>query len=285
MGIDFITPLWLIFIPIEIAILIFTSRTLNRKERIRKNTILFMRGIVITFLLLAVAKMGIVWKVNNTSTVFLVDTSDSMKDYNAVSEGFVKEALGLMTDKDTAGIILFGEDPVMENFLSKEPAFEKISGIVAGKYTNIEKAITTGVSVLPDKSKKRIVLITDGEENEGDSTKVAGVLKEKGIDFKVLKIDRDKGKELAAVSVSAPGRLNKGEEYNIVVNIKSNFNTRGKLALFDGNEKAAEEVVEISKGENRFVFNDKSDSTGFKTYRRKGIVIVEIMKLLPLLIF
>ena len=153
MGIDFITPLWLIFIPIEIAILIFTSRTLNRKERIRKNTILFMRGIVITFLLLAVAKMGIVWKVNNTSTVFLVHTSDNMKDYNAVSEGFVKEALGLMTDKDTAGIILFGEDPVMENFLSKEPAFEKISGIVAGKYTNLKSNNYRSIS-LPDKAKK-----------------------------------------------------------------------------------------------------------------------------------
>ena len=196
-----------------------------------------------------------------------MDSSDSIKDYYGVSEKFIKEALNQMTNKDTAGIILFGEEPQMENFLSPNPTFEKIIINTGGRYTTIEKAITAGVSILPDKSRKRIVLVTDGEENEGDSSKIAAALKDKGIDLKVKKIDKDKGSEVAALSVTAPQSLNIGEEYNIVVNIESNINTQGKLTLFDGNEKAAEEKVEISKGENRFVFKDKAGTKGFKTYR------------------
>lgn len=265
--IDFIRPLWLILIPVAIIFLFTTSKALNRKGRIRKNIMLVMRSVIFTLLLLSIAGMGIVWTIDDNATVFLVDSSDSMKDYNPVSENFVKEALKHMTDKDSAGIILFGDEPVMENFLSQKPSFEKINSAIGGKYTNIEKAITAGMSILPDKSRKRIVLITDGEENEGDSSKAAGILKEKGIDLKVFKIERDRGKEVAAASVTAPQSLNKGEEFNIVVNLKSNINTTGKLTLFDGNEKAAEEKVEISKGENRFVFKDKADTTGFKTYR------------------
>lgn len=265
--IDFIRPLWLVFIPAAIIFLLITSKNLNRKGRLRKNIILITRSILFVLLVISIAGMGIVWTVDDNATIFLVDSSDSMKDYYGVLEKFIKEALDQMTNKDTAGIILFGEEPQMENFLSPKPAFEKIINTTGGRYTNIEKAITAGMSILPDKSRKRIVLVTDGEENEGDSSKIAAILKEKGIDLKVKKIDKDKGSEVAALSVTAPQSLNIGEEYNIVVNIESNINTQGKLTLFDGNEKAAEEKVEISKGENRFVFKDKADTTGFKTYR------------------
>ncbi len=226
-----------------------------------------IRSVLIILLLLALAKPGLTWSINNVSTVYLIDASDSMKESKKEAESFVKEALELMKEKDMAGVIIFGGDPVMESFLSKEPSFASIKGIVESKYTNIEKALTTAISILPDKSKKRIVLITDGEENEGDSSKAAGILKDKGIDFKVCKIEKDRGDELAITGISVPNKINKGEEYNIVVNIKSNFNINGKLTLFDGNEKAAEEKVMISKGENRFVFSDKSDTTGFKTYK------------------
>ena len=271
MGINFTYPLWLILIPLGLIYIFLTSKNLNRKGKTKKNVILFIRGIVIVLLVLAIAQTGITWNIKDISTIYLIDASDSIKDSFDTSEDFIKEAFGLMKDKDSAGVIIFGEDPVMESFLSKEPIFERISGGVEGKYTNIEKAITTGISVLPDKSKKRIVLITDGEENEGDSSKTAGVLKEQGIDLKVFKIDKDKGKELAVTNVTVPNSVNKGEEYNIIVNIKSNFDTNGRLVLFDGNERAAEEIITISKGENRFVFNDKSESTGFKIYK----VVVE----------
>ncbi len=267
MGFDVMSPIWLAFIPVGIVSIILLSKGLKRKGDVKRNAVIFLRSLLITLLLLVGAKVGLTWTVNDTATVYLIDASDSMKNSNTISESFIREAMGYMKDTDIAGVILFGEDPVMENFLSKEPTFEKINSMVKGSFTNIERAITAGISILPDKNRKRIVLITDGEENEGDSSKAAGILRDKGIDFKVFKVDRDRGNEAAIVNITAPAGLNKNERYNIVVNIKSNFKTTGKLILFDCNEKAAEEIVEISKGENKFVFSDTADSTGFKTYR------------------
>ena len=267
MGFDIVSPIWLVLIPIGIAIIIFTSKGLKRKGRAKKNAVVILRCLLITLLFLICAKIGLTWTVDDTATIYLIDTSDSMKESSSIAEAFVKEAINMMKTSDTAGIILFGEDPVMENFLSKEPSFNKISTVVKGNYTNIEKAIMTTISVLPDKSKKRVVLITDGEENEGDSTKIAGTLREKGIDFKVLLVEKDRGKEAAVINVTAPSQLNKNEKYNLIVNVKSNFKTKGKLTLFDGNKKALEEPIEISKGENKYVFSDIADSTGFKAYK------------------
>ena len=267
MGFDIVNPIWLVLIPIGIAIIIFSSKGLKRKGRAKKNAVVILRCLLITLLFLTCAKIGLTWTVDDTATIYLIDTSDSMKESSSIAEAFVKEAINMMKTSDTAGIILFGEDPVMENFLSKEPSFNKISTVVKGNYTNIEKAIMTTISVLPDKSKKRVVLITDGEENEGDSTKIAGTLREKGIDFKVLLVEKDRGKEAAVINVTAPSQLNKNEKYNLIVNVKSNFKTKGKLTLFDGNKKALEEPIEISKGENKYVFSDIADSTGFKAYK------------------
>lgn len=267
MGIDIGKPLYLLLLLAVAAMLFLTSKKLGSRVRGKKAVILAARFFTCAFLILALSGLGIVWTVEDTSTIFLLDASDSMVQYRNDIEKFVKEALNLMKDKDEAAIISFGEEPVMENFLSQQPAFENISQIQGSKYTNIEKALNAAVSVLPEGSRKRIVLITDGEENEGNSSNTAGILKDKSVDFKVLKIEREKGNEVAAVSLTAPQTLNMGEEFNITVNIKSNVNTSARLTLFDGSQKAAEENIELTKGENRFVFKDIADTRGFKTYR------------------
>ena len=267
MVIDFAKPIWLLLIFAAIALLFVTSKALNHRGKTKKAIILAARFVTFSFLILSLAGIGITWNIDDTATIFLMDGSDSMTEHKKDGESFIKKAIEHMKDKDEAGVISFGEEPTMENFLSKEPAFDSISSGQGGKYTNIEKAMNAALSVLPDKSKKRIVLISDGEENEGNSSNIAGTLKEKGVDFKVLKIERQKGNEVSAISLTVPQTLNIGEEFNIGVSIKSNVNTSGKLTLFDGAMKAAEENVEITKGDNRFVFKDKADARGFKTYR------------------
>lgn len=267
MGIDIGKPLYLLLLLVVAAMLFLTSKKLGTRAGGKKAIYLGARFFTCLFLILALSSLGIVWTVEDTSTIFLLDASDSMVQYRNDIEGFVKEALGLMKDKDEAAIISFGEEPVMENFLSQQPAFQHISQIQGSKYTNIEKALNAALSVPPEDSRKRIVLVTDGEENEGNSSNIAGILKDKAVDFKVLKIQREKGDEVAAISLIVPQTLNMGEEFNITVNIKSNVNTSAKLTLFDGSQKAAEENIEITKGENRYVFKDIADTRGLKTYR------------------
>lgn len=267
MGIDIGKPLYLLLLLVVAAMLFLTSKKLGTRAGGKKAIYLGARFFTCLFLILALSSLGIVWTVEDTSSIFLLDASDSMVQYRNDIEGFAKEALGLMKDKDEAAIISFGEEPVMENFLSQQPAFQHISQIQGSKYTNIEKALNAALSVPPEDSRKRIVLVTDGEENEGNSSNIAGILKDKAVDFKVLKIQREKGDEVAAISLIVPQTLNMGEEFNITVNIKSNVNTSAKLTLFDGSQKAAEENIEITKGENRYVFKDIADTRGLKTYR------------------
>lgn len=266
MVIDFSRPEYLFLIPIFIAFVIITSKKL-RLIRLRKKIIIFLRSLVYILIILSLSGTNIKWTSSNTSTVFLLDLSDSMKNYTDEAQKFIETAEMKKGSKDSVGVITFGDNALIENFLSKDAIFHTTVSKPNGTYTNIENAITTALSIMPQNNRKRIVLITDGEENEGRSTKLIPMLTGQKVDFKVYKIDKTEGREVEIDSITIPQKLHLGEEFNLVVNVESTINTKAKLTLFSGREKQAEENVSISKGKNNFVFKDKASSGGFKSYR------------------
>jgi Mg-chelatase subunit ChlD len=271
MAINFARPYLLIILPILLFALFYTAKRLNRIYKLKKNIILTIRIIIFTLLILALAGFSLKWAAKDTTTVFVVDASDSMLTSRAEAEKFVAEALDKKSPKDSAAVLVFGDNAQVESFISKAPAFNKIETKINGTYTNIENALTAAISMFTENSKKRVVLITDSEENEGKASKTAPSLIEQGIDFKVYNLEKTVGNEVAVDSVSVPQRLNMGEDFNVVVNITSTVNTDAKLTLFSGKEKVAEENVQLSKGGNSFVFKDRASIGGFKNYK----VIVE----------
>lgn len=267
MVIDIERPLLLFAIPLAIMFVLYTARRLSKMYNLRRKLILFLRNIIFVLLILALSGVNIRWIVDTTTTIFVVDASDSMGEYRTTAEDFVRKALKEQGSKDQAGVVAFGDNSLIESFVAKNTVFNKIETEPRGIYTNIEEALTTSLSLLPQNSRKRVVLITDGQENEGNSSKLASSILEQGIDFKIYKIHREPGSEAAVESITVPKALRVGEEFSIVVVIQSAVQTGAKLTLISGKDKAAEERVVLQKGSNRFVFKDKADTGGFKSYK------------------
>lgn len=267
MVINFERPYLLLLIPAAIFFIYYTASKLGKMYNLRKKLILFLRNSVFVLLILALSGLNIRWIVDTTTTIFAVDASDSMRDYRAEAEEFVRSAIDKKSGKDQVGVVAFGDNSLIETFVSKDAVFGKIETEPRGLYTNIENALTTSVSLLPQNTKKRVVLITDGEENEGNSSKLASTLAGQDIDLKVYKINSEIGKEAAVESITVPKSLRVGEEFNIVVVVESTVQTGAKLTLISGRDKAAEERVQLQKGSNRFVFRDRVDTGGFKSYK------------------
>ncbi len=267
MVIDVERPLLLLLIPPAILFILYTARKLGKMYKLRRRLILFLRNSVFALLILAVSGVNIKWIVDTTTTIFVVDASDSMSGHRTAAEDFVVEALRQKTFKDQAAVVAFGDNSLIESFVSKDPVFNKINTEPIGIYTNIENALTTSMSLFPQNSRKRIVLVTDGEENEGECSRLASSMISQNIDFKVYRIERKIGNEVAAEGITIPKRLRLGEEFNIVVTIESTVQTGAKLTLISGKDRAAEERVVLQKGSNRFVFRDRADTGGFKSYK------------------
>ncbi|MGE5678816.1 MAG: VWA domain-containing protein, partial [Pseudomonadota bacterium] len=267
MVIDFARPLVLLLIPLVIAFVLYTGRILSKMYKPRRQLILILRNTVFVLVILALAGANIRWLVDTTTTIFVVDASDSMREYRTTAETFVGQAMELRGSKDQSGVVAFGDNSLIESFVAKDAVFNKLETEPRGIYTNIESALTASVSLLPQDSRKRVVLVTDGEENVGNSSRLAASLTGQEIEFKVVRIDREPGREAAVESISLPKRLRIGEEFSVTVVVESTVQTGAKLTLISGRDKTAEERIVLQKGSNRFVFRDKAETGGFRSYK------------------
>jgi uncharacterized membrane protein len=257
---------FLILIPILFAFMYYTFK---RYKPWNKNelVIFISRTIIFTLLILALGNITVNLKGRNISTVFLLDVSESVGDFEESGKDFISTALEEMPRGNKAGVVLFGDNSKVDKVLNRKKEYKSINENPIVTATNIQEAVESALSLFERGGSKRIVLITDGEENQGDILKSIPLINEQKIDFKVYKITGEKGNEVYVDSVKVPDNISVGEEFSVSIDIKSNYATKAKLSLFSGRTKVGEQEVQIQKGKNSFVFKDKQDSGGFKGYR------------------
>ncbi|MBU3206017.1 VWA domain-containing protein [Clostridium algidicarnis] len=268
MNLEIIRPIFLLLIPVFVAIVIYTFKDLKTFRK--RNTLAAISRIII-FTLLCLALSGITIKLNikDTSTLFLFDVSESNKEFKEEGEKFIKESIESMPKKNKAAVMVFGDGTILEKFFSKGNAFNGISDIPlsTSTSTNIEDAITKALLTFPEESAKRLVIITDGEENKGSLLKTASSLETQNVEVKVYKVNKSEKPEVYVDKVSIPERINIGDEFSVVITIESNVKTSAKVSLYSDRTKKAEQSVDVEKGKNNFVFKDIQDSGGFKSYK------------------
>ena len=108
---------------------------------------------------------------------------------------FLNEAMEKRGDahkRDKAGVIVFGRRPRLELPASDAPYFTKDrsrlledAGVDAN-YTDIAAAIKLALASFPEGSGKRIVLLSDGNENLGNAEEQARLAKQNGVQIDVV---------------------------------------------------------------------------------------------------
>ena len=135
-----------------------------------------------------------------------LDVSNSMlaQDISPNRLEKAKQMLSRLTDdldNDKIGLIVFAGDaftqiPITSDYISAKMFLTSINpSMVSTQGTAIESAINLSMrSFTPDeKSSKAIVIITDGENHEGDAIKAAFTAAEKGVKVNVVGIGLPKG--------------------------------------------------------------------------------------------
>lgn len=266
MSIEFLAPLYLLLIPLCLIFLIYFSKNIGETKD-RKLLIVITRCLVVLLLILSLVNIRISKITKDTATVFLLDLSYSNEEFKDSGETFIKDALKEMGTRDYSGVVVFGEDAKVEKFISNSRGINSIESKPKAVATNIQNAINTSLSLFPADKGKRIVLITDGEENLGELEKTVPSIIEQNIDMKVFKVEKAIKNEVYVDTLKLPEKITMGDEFSIGVNIYSNIQTKSKVFLYAGRNLKGETEVNLQKGNNSFVFKDVQTTGGFKNYR------------------
>ena len=178
----------------------------------RKFVKFVLAELILTLLILIVARPQIGNKIaNNTSregieVIMALDISNSMLATDVVPSRLDKSKLmveGLMNKftKNKLGLIVFAGDafvqlPITSDYVSAKMFLDNINpSLIGTQGTDIGKAINLAMhSFTPNtQTGKAIVVITDGEDNEGGAEAMAKQAQEKGIKVFILGIGSIQG--------------------------------------------------------------------------------------------
>jgi len=267
MTIEFTRPYVLLSIPLVILLLIFSLRFLYVKSKTQKISYILVRALLALLLILALSGFNIKLKDKFTATIFLVDVSDSVRTSRADMITFINDAIKTKNKHDNVGIVAFGDGSAIEQFLSETPSFTEIQTSVVKSATNIENALETAISMVPDGYAGRVVLLTDGMENDGNiKNTVPSVITTKTL-VEVKKYESTSEKEVYVSNLVVPQSVGLGDNFVITVEIESNITTTATVLLYSGRTLKARKEVVLQPGKNKYVFEDTQSEEGLKTYR------------------
>lgn len=261
-------PVWKLFLILALLSLILEFLLwIKRQWAMPRPFFAVLRTILVLLLCLAIADIPVTLGKGRECTLFLADVSDSMKHNLSEVEEALQQAARSLPSGSKAGIIAFGSNSRVEHFISKDLHFSRLETTPITSATNLESAIQTAVSMFTEDDSKRIVLLTDGMENEGTAKNMASALKEHNISFKVMKFSQDAHEEVLLSDVRVPEKLSVGETFQAEVTVMSNVITDATLSLYSGNTLKAAKQVSLTNGINHFLFQDTLTKAGTAGYR------------------
>ncbi len=235
----------------------------------KKKQFLVVRCLLMCLILLAIAGVSISKKQKKAETIFLVDVSDSMEGNLDRVEEYITKMISVMPEHNLAGIVTFGKDTAVEQFLTEQKTFQAFDSYPVTTATNIEKAVRAACSMFDEEAAKQIVLLTDGSENDGNITTCTGLLKKNETTLSVITMPDNIGQsdEVYIDGLTMPRVIHAGDHYNVTVSVVSNVETDAVLSLYAGRVAKGQQSIHVIKGSNQFVFEDVGEEGSIAQYR------------------
>ena len=267
MYLSFVSPaaLWLLLILIPLLGLALIAP--RRLGRTRFWGSLALRTLLLVALIGAIAGTQLVRRVDDLTTVFLLDSSDSVSPQERTrAEGFIQAALQTMQRDDQAAIVMFGENALVERAPSIDQALSRLQSVPVTARTDIGEAINLGLALVPAQTQKRVVLLSDGGDNAGDVQTALELARARNIPIDVVQLGEATNDVVQVSDLRAPAVVRKGQTVPLQVVVEAQAATEGTLRVRAGTQIIAEQAVTLEAGRQTFEFPVEADADGFTRY-------------------
>jgi Mg-chelatase subunit ChlD len=266
---SFIHPgaLWLLLLLVPLwALALLAPR---RFSPLRFWSSLVLRTLLVLALVLSLAGTQLVRNVDEVTTVFLVDSSDSVQSSSfARAQSFLREALGSKGRDDQAAIVVFGDNALVERAPDTSRLLGRLASEPVATRTDIEEAIQLGMALFPSDTRRHLVLLSDGGENTGSAASAAQIAAARNIPIDIVDLSMfDLGDEALVTGLDAPDEVRDGQEIELVATVESSTDQRAVLRIFANQDIVTERTVQLAEGNNQFSVMVPAEGQGFRHYR------------------
>ncbi|HEV3024118.1 MAG TPA: vWA domain-containing protein, partial [Pirellulales bacterium] len=237
LPIAFDSPWYLVLLAVLPGFWWFSLRSLSGMGRVRRIVAIALRSVVYALFVLAVAEAQWVRTADRLTVLYLLDQSLSVSQ--AQSDAMIKyinESVEKQRDRgreDRSGVIVFGTDAAVElPPLDEVQQLPRVETMLDREHTNLAGAMKLAEACFPHDTQKRVVIVTDGNQNIGDAMEQARALAAAGIGIDVVPIRSQSFGEVSVEKVTIPSDVRRGQPFDLSVvlnNKAAEGQTRGPV--------------------------------------------------------
>jgi len=264
---------------------VFSYRGLSGLGRVRRLVALGLRTVVLVLIILALAETQHVRTSDRMTVIYLLDQSLSIPEARRreMVEYFNASVERHRDDNDRVALIAFGRAPAVEippiDYSVKTPL--AIESLVDPEYTDLASAMQLALALFPSDAAKRVVLVTDGNQNMGNAREQALALADAGVGIDVAPIFSATRGEVAIEKLAIPSNVRRGQPFDmkIVLNntteptTRSDGVVRGTVRVVrktgSREETLVEQPVVLEPGKRFLSIREEIDQPEFYTYEAR----------------
>lgn len=264
-------------------------RTLSGLGRWRRFGVLVLRSLVVVLLVCALAETQYRKTNDRTTVMYLVDQSLSIPESRrAEMLHYVNASIHQQRRddrQDRAGVIVFAHNAEVEvppvDF--DVQLAERVESLLDSRYTDLAGAIQRAMAVFPPDAAKRIVIVSDGNENIGNALVQARAMTNASVGIDVLPVPLEKRTDVIVEKIDLPVDVRRGQPFELRVVLngttaagdQAGRTIRGRLRIIrKAGEKEtvlAETDVEVLPGKKILSLREEIDRADFYTYEARFI--------------
>jgi len=233
----------------------------------RRWSVFALRLIITIALIFAVAGFQWLRPQEGMNVFFLLDQSDSVPNsQNEFALDYINRVSAVKEKEDKAGLLVFGTDAAIEFNPNSAVDLQKINAVVGKKRTDISAAIRLGTAAFPETGQKKLVLVSDGNENIGDAMAAITAARPLDVTLDVVPLTASRVQDVSVQKLGMPAKVKKGQPFTARIFVKSDTAQEATLKLFRNDEFLGEQPVMLAAGKNLFEFPQNLEAPGFYKY-------------------
>lgn len=286
LRLGFETPAYLWLLLLVPLLWLWGYRSLRVLGRWRRFFALLLRSVVVTAIVLALAGIQLVRIGDRVTVMYLLDQSESVPQAKRqlMLDYVIREVRAHRNAArgDEAGILVFAREAAIEipPFDDEIPPLRGLESYLGRTdATDLEGALKLAQAVMPEDTARRIVIVTDGNENVGNAMRLAGRLADAGIGIDVVPVPLDASSEVLVEKVDLPQNIRRGQPIDARVVVSNLTETdspvSGRLivtrSIGSQAQRMYDEPVQLQPGKNVFPLRHQIEQPAPYTYKAQFV--------------
>ncbi|MFP4026637.1 MAG: VWA domain-containing protein [Candidatus Brocadiia bacterium] len=273
---DLAAPFTFLLLPVVmVGLWFFHSRSYHPMSLRRRRFLTVTRMVLLVLIIAALAGPAWLHQTGQKATIFVFDHSRSQTEIGLKTAYARAEALkAQLPGHCYTGFLSAGENvrvlqkPKMR---AKIPELDLTTLEENGAQTDLAQAVNLATGLFPAGANRRLIILTDGVETQGDLRSAAREASAAGITIDAVPIRGPERPDIRVVQLrTSRSRLREGADLGLNADVESSHPGKGMIRLFENGIEVASKSLTIKAGEEKTVkFQRTPFERNLYTYRAR----------------